>query len=92
MRPPHQVRHQTWRGTPILRLRGKVDNGIVTVHPASAKARYKGLLDGRTYCPEGRRPQRCSEAISWSGMGYRPKWQIALEELDRPAQWHRFTG
>jgi SRSO17 transposase len=64
---------------------GKVDNGIVTVHLGACRGRYRALLDGELYLPEGwsgDRP-RCRRAGIPDAVGYRPKWQIALEQLDR---------
>jgi SRSO17 transposase len=64
---------------------GKVDNGIVTVHLGVCKGRYKTLLDGDLFLPESwsdDRP-RCREAGIPKDVVYRPKWQIALEQLDR---------
>ena len=64
---------------------GKVDNGIVTVHLGACKGRYKALLDGDLYLPQSwsdDRP-RCREAGIPDTVVYRPKWQIALEEIDR---------
>jgi SRSO17 transposase len=66
---------------------GKVDNGIVTVHLGVAKGRFKSLIDAELYLPKSwaeDRP-RCREAGIPDDTGYRPKWQIALEEIDRAA-------
>lgn len=64
---------------------GKVDNGIVTVHTGACKGRYKVLFDADPYLPESwdqDRP-RCRQAGIPDDVVYRPKWQIALEQLDR---------
>jgi SRSO17 transposase len=64
---------------------GKVDNGIVTVHIGVCKGRYRTLLDADLYLPENwdaDRP-RCRKAGIPDDLRYRPKWQIALEQLDR---------
>jgi SRSO17 transposase len=64
---------------------GKVENGIVTVHVAVAKGRFKALLDADLYLPAGwdaDRP-RCRAAGIPDAVRYRPKWQIALEQLAR---------
>jgi SRSO17 transposase len=64
---------------------GKVDNGIVTVHLGVTKGRFKTLIDAELYLPESwsdDRP-RCREAGIPDEVVYRPKWQIALEEIDR---------
>jgi SRSO17 transposase len=70
---------------PYLGCVGKVDNGIVTVHLGVCKGRYKTLLDGELYLPQSwsdDRP-RCREAGIPDELVYRPKWQIALEQVDR---------
>src|SRR5215470_5292418 len=64
---------------------GKIDNGIVTVHLGVCQGLYKTLLDADLYLPEGwaaDRP-RCRQAGIPDELAYRPKWQIALEQLDR---------
>jgi SRSO17 transposase len=64
---------------------GKVDNGIVTVHLGVCKGRYKTLVDSDLFLPESwsHDRTRCREAGIPDDVAYRPKWQIALEELDR---------
>jgi len=64
---------------------GKVDNGIVTVHIGVCKASFKTLLDAELYLPKewNEDRKRCRAAGIPDAMVYRPKWQIALEELDR---------
>ena len=64
---------------------GKVENGIVTVHVAVAHGTFKALLDAELYVPESwaNDRERCQEAGIPDTMGYRPKWQIALEQLAR---------
>jgi len=66
---------------------GKVDNGIVTVHLALAKGRYKSLIDFELFLPESWSddPRRCRAAGIPDGMVHRPKSQIALEQIDRAA-------
>jgi SRSO17 transposase len=64
---------------------GKIDNGIVTVHVGVTKGRFQALLDADLYLPqswEGDRP-RCRAAGIPDEVGYRPKWQIALDQLIR---------
>jgi len=64
---------------------GKVDNGIVTVHLGVARGRFKALIDSDLFLPEGwsdDRP-RCREAGIPDDLVHRPKWQIALEQIDR---------
>ena len=64
---------------------GKIDNGIVTVHLGVCKGRYKTLLDAELFLPEvwANDRDRCQAAGIPKDMEYRPKWRIALEELDR---------
>jgi SRSO17 transposase len=64
---------------------GKVENGVVSVHVGACKGRYKVLFDADPYLPESwdqDRP-RCRQAGIPDDVVYRPKWQIALEQLDR---------
>ena len=64
---------------------GKVDNGIVTVHVGVAKGRFQALLDADLYLPkswDADRP-RCRAAGIPDDVRYRPKWQIALDQLIR---------
>jgi SRSO17 transposase len=64
---------------------GKVDNGIVTVHVGVSRGRFQALLDADLYLPrswdEDRR--RCQAAGIPDEVRYRPKWQIALDQLAR---------
>ena len=64
---------------------GKIENGIVTVHVAVAKGRFKALLDADLYLPEGwdADRDRCRAAGIPDQVHYRPKWRIALEQLGR---------
>jgi SRSO17 transposase len=64
---------------------GKVDNGIVTVHTGISKGRFKVLLDADLYLPQSWQAdrKRCRAAGIPDEVVYRPKWQIALEQLDR---------
>jgi SRSO17 transposase len=64
---------------------GKLDNGIVTVHLGLCRGRYQVLLDADLFLPKGwdaDRP-RCRKAGIPDTVVHRPKWQIALEQLDR---------
>jgi len=66
---------------------GKVENGIVTVHTGLCQGRFQVLLDADLYLPKSwaeDRP-RCREAGIPDDVVYRPKWPIALEQLDRIA-------
>ncbi len=72
-------------GRQYLGCLGKVDHGIVTVHLGVCKASFKTLLDAELYLPkewDEDRP-RCRAAGIPDTMVYRPKWRIALEQLDR---------
>jgi SRSO17 transposase len=64
---------------------GKIDKGIVTVHLGVCKGRYKTLIDAELFLPEdwAEDRQRRRAAGIPEDMGYRPKSEIALEELDR---------
>jgi SRSO17 transposase len=66
--------------------RGKIDNCIVTVHLAVKYASFLTLLDSDLFLPEkswDMDRQRCEEAHIPEEIAYRPKWMIALEQLDR---------
>ena len=66
---------------------GKVDNCVVTVHLsyASFNAKFRAMLDSTPYLPlswhEDR--ERCQRAGIPDDVVYRPKYGIALEQLDR---------
>src|SRR4051794_4076981 len=64
---------------------GKIDNGIVTVHLGVCRGLYKSLIDADLFLPEGWSDDRsrCREAGIPDDLVYRPKWKIALEQLDR---------
>jgi SRSO17 transposase len=64
---------------------GKLENGIVTVHVAVAKGRFKALLDADLYLPKewDADRKRCRDAGIPDDVRYRPKWLIALEQLAR---------
>jgi SRSO17 transposase len=64
---------------------GKIDNGIVTVHLGVCRGLYKSLIDADLFLPEDwsdDRP-RCRAAGIPDSVVYRPKWEIALEQIDR---------
>jgi SRSO17 transposase len=67
---------------------GKIANGIVTVHLGVCKGRYKTLLDTELYLSKewAADKDRREEAGIPEDMVYRPKWRIALEEVDRAVQ------
>jgi SRSO17 transposase len=68
---------------------GKVAKGIVTVHLGVCRGTYQSLLDFDLYVSQdwAEDRSRCREAGIPDDVVYRPKWQIALEQLDR-AQAH----
>jgi SRSO17 transposase len=64
---------------------GKLENCIVTVHVGVARGRYSTLLDSDLFLPQAwdqDRP-RCRAAGIPDDVRYRPKWQIALGQIDR---------
>src|SRR5947209_9323302 len=64
---------------------GKIDNGIVTVHLGVCRGLYKSLIDADLFLPQSwsdDRP-RCRQAGIPDEVVYRPKWQMALEQIDR---------
>lgn len=64
---------------------GKVDDGIVTIHLGVCRGTYKTLLDADLFLPErwSSDRKRCREAGIADEVVHRPKWEIALEQLDR---------
>src|SRR5262249_7524888 len=64
---------------------GKVEKGIVTVHLGVRRGTYRSLLDFDLYLTKDYAAdrRRCREAGIPATVVYRPKWQIALEQLDR---------
>jgi SRSO17 transposase len=67
---------------------GKVANGIVTVHLGVCRGRYKTLFDAELFLSEewAADAERRQEAGIPKDLVHRPKWQIALEEVDRALQ------
>src|SRR5436305_3507577 len=67
---------------------GKVANGIVSVHLGVCRGRYKTLFDAELFLPQewAADDERRQEAGIPKDLVYRPKWQIALEEVDRALQ------
>lgn len=66
---------------------GKTDNCVVTVHLSytSFDTRFRTMLDSDLFLPQGwdqDRP-RCHKAGIPDDVVYRPKYEIALEQLDR---------
>jgi SRSO17 transposase len=77
---------------------GKLANGIVTVHLGLCRGRYKTLIDAELFLSEewaADQERRAAAGIP-EDMVYRPKWKIALEEIDRalaqkvPLDWLTF--
>src|SRR6476659_3874709 len=64
---------------------GKVANGIVTVHLAVTRGRFKALLDSAPYLPASwdADRDRCRAADIPDDLGYRPKWRIGLDLVAR---------
>ena len=65
---------------------GKTDNCVITVHLGYAAGAFHAILDGDLYLPEktwDADRERCREAGIPDEVTYRPKWQIALDLLDR---------
>jgi SRSO17 transposase len=64
---------------------GKEENCVVSVHLGLARGRYKTLVDADLFLPESwdQDRQRCKAAGIPDEVVYRPKWQIALGQLDR---------
>ena len=65
---------------------GKLENCVVSVHLGYAAGDFHTLLDGDLFLPEGTwhaDRDRCHEAGIPDDAVYRPKWQIALEQIRR---------
>ncbi len=65
---------------------GKIDNCIVTVHLAVSQGRFLAMLDSELFLPEKTWDQdrdRCREAHIPDSVVYRPKSEIALEQIKR---------
>jgi SRSO17 transposase len=74
--------HRQWCGS-----RGKVENCIVTVHLGIVRGLFKTLIDADLFLPQvwSEDRERCREAAIPDDVVYRPKWRIALEQIDRAA-------
>ena len=72
-------------GRQYLGCLGKVDNGLVTVHLGACRGAFQTLLDADLYLPESwdQDRARCRRAGLPDDVRYRPKWQIALGQVDR---------
>jgi SRSO17 transposase len=64
---------------------GKIANGIVTVHLGVCRGRYKTLCDAELFLSQdwAADADRREEAGIPPDLIHRPKWQIAVEEVDR---------
>jgi len=64
---------------------GKQENCVVTVHLGVARGRYKTLVDADLFLPESwdQDRQRCRQAGIPDDVVHRPKWQLALGQIDR---------
>ena len=65
---------------------GKMENCVVSVHLGYVAGEFHTLLDGELFLPEETWHQnraRCRAAGIPEDVGYRPKWQIALEQVRR---------
>lgn len=65
---------------------GKVENCIVSVHLALKHGSFLAMLDSDLYLPQESWDldrQRCQRAHIPEFVTYRPKWMIALEQLER---------
>ena len=66
--------------------RGKLDNCVVAVHLGYVAGDFHTLLDGELFLPPKTWPQdrdRCRAAGIPDEVVYRPKWQMALEQVKR---------
>lgn len=66
---------------------GKVDDGLVTVHLGVCRGTYQTLIDADLFLPKcwSQDRTRCRAAGIPDSVVHRPKWQIALEQLQRAA-------
>src|SRR5262249_21072266 len=64
---------------------GKTDNCVVTVHMGVSRGRFKALLGGALFLPKEWSDDRarCRAAGIPDNLVHRPKWQIALEQIDQ---------
>ena len=65
--------------------RGKTANCVVTVHLGVARGHYQTLVAADLFLPESwaRDRERCRAAGIPDDLGYRPKWQLALNQVRR---------
>ncbi len=64
---------------------GKIDNCVVTVHLGYVAEKFHALIDGDLFLPEdwAQDEVRREEAGIPPEVGYRPKWNIALDLIER---------
>jgi SRSO17 transposase len=64
---------------------GKKENCVVTVHLGVARGRYKTLVDADLFLPQSwdQDRDRCRKAGIPDKVVHRPKWQLALGQIDR---------
>lgn len=64
---------------------GKIENCIVTVHLGIVRGLFKTLIDATLFLPQAWSDdrERCQAAKIPDDVVYRPKWRIAIEQLDR---------
>lgn len=64
-----------------------MENCVVTVHLGLVRGQCKTLVDADLYLPQSwsQDRERCRAAGIPDDLVYRPKWRIALEQLDRAA-------
>ena len=68
---------------------GKIDNCIVSVHLAVKHGSFLAMLDSDLFLPEASWDldrARCAAAHIPQDITYRPKWMIALEQIERKSQ------
>jgi hypothetical protein len=72
---------------PSLGGAGKAENGVGTVHAGVARGEYQALRAADLFLPESwdADRERCREADTPDRVVYRPKWQIALDQVRRAA-------
>src|SRR5262245_30750009 len=70
---------------------GKIDNGIVTVHLAVARGRFKALLDADLFLPAPRDAdrERCRKASIPDSVRHQTKWQVAQVNTARAVGYGR---
>jgi len=64
---------------------GKIENCTVTVHLGIVRGFFKTLIDATLFLPKiwSDDRERCRDAKIPDDVVYRPKWRIAIEQLDR---------